>query len=73
MLSPLEQNVISHGDAFEGEIAVFGVHGDEAEVAGTATDVADQDHVAFGDCLTPTVLLGGQPSVEGRSGFLQYG
>ena len=59
-----EQDVVADGEARQGEAAFILADGDEREVAGAATDVDHQDHVARPDMLAPFVSRRFHPGVE---------
>ena len=68
-----EQDVLADADAFEFELAVDVGDGDQAEIGGSATDVADEDDVAGGDEVMPGFSGLRGPGVEGGLRLLQQG
>ena len=57
-----EEDVLTHGQTGQGEVAPLVGHGDQREVGRPAADVADQEQVAHLDLLPPT----GRPARRAR-------
>ena len=53
MLSPPKKDVLSDADAFHFEIAILFGYGNQAEIGGASSDVADQDDIAATDLVSP--------------------
>ena len=66
-----EQDMLADADAVEVEDAVLLRDGDQAEVSGSAADIADQDDVAAADLSAPVLSSLRRPCVERRQGLLQ--
>src|SRR5215469_15139745 len=56
-----KQNVLAHGNSLERQVTAFVGDGDQAEVCGSSTDVADQHKIAHLNALTPAVPLAFKP------------
>ena len=67
-----KKEVVTHGDAFELELAGALGDGDEGEVGGAAADVNDQDEIAGFDLFAP-VRVAFDPGVEGGLRFFEDG
>ena len=56
--------MFADSDTLQRQVAIFFGDGDQAEVGGSAADVADQDEVSDLDALAPVVALALEPCVE---------
>jgi len=66
-----QQDVLAYADALQLQITSDIGHGNQAEVCGTAADVAHQDDVAGRDGIAPLPASLSHPGVERGLRFLQ--
>ena len=68
-----QQQMLANGGAGEVDQVALAGDADEAEVAGAAADVADQDDLAIEEELAGLGEVVGDPGVEGGGGFFEEG